>query len=346
MFSARLSLPTLIELCRVLKHYLGAGLSLPDVFRQQEKKGPAAFRPVAGRIAGVLADGGSLESALKDEAKYFPPLFISLTAVGERTGMMPEVFGELERYFLRQQQLRRTFISLVAWPVLQFVMATGVLALLIIVFGFLAPTGVNGKPLDPLGLGLFGVRGAVIFLAVIYGGLFGLYLFYRASARLFGGKAVVDRFLLSVPAIGPCLAALALGRFCLALRLTHESGMSVAKALRLSLRATGNSAYEATTDLVEGTVKAGDEISLALSRTGLFNDEFVRIVGVAEESGTLSEVMKHQGDHYHDEAGRRMKVLTAVAGFGLYALIGILIIIAIFRLYIGVYLDQINQLLP
>ncbi len=35
MFSSRLPLSSLIELCRVLRHYLGAGLTLRDVFRQQ-----------------------------------------------------------------------------------------------------------------------------------------------------------------------------------------------------------------------------------------------------------------------------------------------------------------------
>src|SRR5262245_60094398 len=42
MFTSRLSLSVLIELCRTLRHYLGAGLTLPDVFRQQAKRGPGA----------------------------------------------------------------------------------------------------------------------------------------------------------------------------------------------------------------------------------------------------------------------------------------------------------------
>src|SRR5688500_16515764 len=67
MFSRRLSLSALIELCRVLRHYLGAGLSLPQVFRQQERRGPATVRAAAARIAGRLEGGDALETALKDE---------------------------------------------------------------------------------------------------------------------------------------------------------------------------------------------------------------------------------------------------------------------------------------
>src|SRR5690349_6093165 len=88
MFPRRLPLSALIELCRSLRHYLGAGLSLVDVFRQQARRGPAAVRPLAERIAADLEAGNSLEAALKPDAKRFPPLMLSLSSVGERTGML------------------------------------------------------------------------------------------------------------------------------------------------------------------------------------------------------------------------------------------------------------------
>ncbi len=46
LFSAQLPLPSLIELCRVGKHYLSSGLMLRDVFRNQAAKGPLPVRPV------------------------------------------------------------------------------------------------------------------------------------------------------------------------------------------------------------------------------------------------------------------------------------------------------------
>lgn len=343
MFTSRLSLSVLIELCRVLRHYLGAGLGLPEIFRQQQKRGPITIRSVAGRIARSLEAGGSLESALKREPRYFPPLLISLASVGERTGMLPEVFAELERYFLRQQQLRRSFYSRIAWPVLQFVLSVLVLAGLIFIMGQI-PTAMDGKgkPFDPLGLGLAGGSGAAIFLGVILGGLGTVYGVYWMLSRVVAGRSRFDTFLLRLPALGPCLQALALGRFCLALRLTTETGMSIGKALRLSLRATGNSAYTAAVDLAEDTVAAGDDLTLALGRTGLFPEDLLRIVEVAEESGNLAEVMKHQGDHYYEEASRRMSVLASVAGYGVWMLIGLFIIVAIFRIY-GSYLNMLSS---
>src|SRR3712207_2640441 len=102
LFSSRLSLSSLIELCRALRHYLGAGLTLREVFQQQARKGTAEVRPIAARISADLEKGDDLETALGQERAFFPPLFVSLATVGEQTGMLPEVCRELERYFIVQ----------------------------------------------------------------------------------------------------------------------------------------------------------------------------------------------------------------------------------------------------
>jgi type IV pilus assembly protein PilC len=343
LFSARLPLSSQIELCRVLRHYLGAGLTLRDVFRQQAKRGTARLRPVAARIAGHLERGEGLEDALKREGNVFPPLFLALASVGEQTGMMPEVFGEIEKFLQRSQQLRRDFIARITWPVIQFVLAIFVLTGLIFVMGLIGQSqGPGSKPFDPLGLGLRGESGALIFLGTVCGILLSIFGAYLLLTRLLRQRAATARFLLGVPALGPCLRALALGRFCLALRLTTETGMPIRKALRLSLHGTGNSAFVESAPMVEASVREGNELVVALKPTGLFPEEFLHILAVAEESGQLDDVMRHQADHYHEEASRRLAFLTSLASYGVWFFVGACIIVAIFRIF-GRYLDLLNS---
>jgi type II secretory pathway component PulF len=125
LLSSRLSLSDLIELCRSLRHYLGAGLPLVDAFRQQAKRGRARVRPVAGRIAAALEVGDSLEDALQRENHAFPPLMQALARVGEQSGMLAEVFAELEKYYARQQKLWRHFLAQSTWPLIQSPAARG-----------------------------------------------------------------------------------------------------------------------------------------------------------------------------------------------------------------------------
>jgi type IV pilus assembly protein PilC len=340
--SKRLSLSNLANLCRDLRHYLGAGLSVADAFGHQARKGPAPLRAVAEQVTAELKRGRSLAHALRREADTFPPLLLALVDVGEATGMLAEIFAELEKYYARQQQLRRQFLAQITWPVFQFFIAVFVLAGLILVLGMLADRQAPGTPLyDPLGFGLVGAGGALTFLGIVFGtlaGLFGLYLLLRRALKQ---GPTVDAFFLRIPALGPCLRSLAMARFCLALRLTFETTMSVAEALRLALRATGNEAFAAKSGAVETSVETGADLTSTLAATRLFPEEFIHVLAVGEESGRLTEVLRHQGDHYHDESGRRLKTLTSAAGYGLWVLVAVLIIFTIFRLY-GSYLGALG----
>jgi type IV pilus assembly protein PilC len=346
MFSARLPLTSLIELCRVLRHYLSSGLGLVDVFRQQAQRGSPRVRALCRRVCTSLEEGHDLEKALKPEKAAFPPLFVALAGIGEESGNLPEVFAELEKYFLMQQKLRRQFLSAIAWPVLQLNMAIFVVTGLIWILGLIASMyGAGTKPLDPLGLGLVGDSGALIFFFGAYGSLAALIGLYLLARRTLQGQALIDGLLLRVPVVGPCQRALALTRFCLALRLTTETGMSIASAVRLSLRATSNAAFVARTDAVVARLKGGDDLTMALSEARLFPEEFLHIVAVAEESGRLTEVMQHQTEHYEQEASRRLTVLNMMAMFGVWLAVAILLIVMIFRIFTIAYLGPINDLL-
>src|SRR6266446_1970917 len=99
LFSRQLPLPRIIELCRVLRHNLAAGLTLKTVFQQQSKRGSFQIRPIADRVALRLEQGESLVAALEQERDLFPTLFLSLTRLGEETGHLPEIYTELEKYY-------------------------------------------------------------------------------------------------------------------------------------------------------------------------------------------------------------------------------------------------------
>jgi type IV pilus assembly protein PilC len=332
LFSRRLSLATLIEVCRTMRHSLAAGLRLLDVLRQLSQRGPLSARPVCANLLDHLKQGKTFEEALERERTAFPPLFVSMAIVGEQSGALPEVIAELEKYFVLQQRLKRQFIQQIAWPAFQFIAAIFVIAAMLFVLGLL------GLKMDPLGIGLTGETGALIWLVSVFGILAALTGLYILVTRSLKRKALVDFVLLRLPVIGPCLEALALERFCIALRMTLETGMPITAALRLSLRATGNAAFVARAEPVIDAVRGGEELTLALATSRLFPYEFQNIIAVAEESGRLAEVLRHQADYYDEEASRRMKLLTSAAAVGVWLMVALIIIIMIFRIFFGVIL--------
>lgn len=336
LFSKRLPLGSLIDLCRALRHQLASGLTLRDVFRQQARKGLLAVRPVAERISQKLDEGESLEAALQAEQKTFPPLFLALAGVGEHTGHLPEIFGTLENYYLMEQRFWRQFWSQCALPIFQFFAAIGIIA------GMLLVLGILNSPIDPIGLGT-GVAGAVRFVAAVLTPLIVLIVGYALLSRSLERKAIADLIFMKLPAIGPVVQALSLSRLALALQLTLDSSMPAPRALGLSLRGTGNAVYARKAKVVQDALRQGDTLAEALTEARIFPDDFLHLVAVGEEGGRVPEVMRTRAKQYEEEAEMRLKVLTRIAGFGVWLVVAMLIITAIFRLartYFGIY-DQL-----
>jgi type IV pilus assembly protein PilC len=337
MFSSRIPLSNLVELCRVLRHSLSAGLTLRDVFRQQSERGSGPVRPVAQRIRAALDQGESLEVALQEERRKFPHLFVALASVGEETGQLPEIFGELEKYYALQLKLRRQLISQSMLPVIQLVIAFLVIALLIFILGILGSPA--SKP--PGILGQTGGAGAVLFLVLSFGSIGLLIAAYLVLTRAFQQKPVFDALLLRVPVLGSCAEALVLGRFAVALQLTLETGMPIQRAMRLSLEATGNAAFAAHTPIINGALKGGEDLTAAVSRCKLFPTEFVNMIAVAEESGRVPEMMRHQAEHYYEEASRRLTTLTKLLTFAIWLIYAIFMVVAIFKIA-SIYLNALG----
>jgi type II secretory pathway component PulF len=125
---------------------------------------------------------------------------------------------------------------------------------------------------------------------------------------------------------------LALSRFALALRLTLETGMPIARALRLSLEATGNAAFVAATEPIVAAVRAGKDLTLALGEARRFPEPFLHMVAVAEEGGRVPEMMQHQAAVYQDEAERRLRALFRTVGWAVWLAYAVFMVTLIFRL--------------
>jgi type IV pilus assembly protein PilC len=333
LFSARLPVSSLIELCRALRHNLSAGLTLRDVFRQQARQGTGPVRPLAERMRRVIERGEDLETALMQESKSFPPLFLALASVGERSGNLPEVFAALEKYYIMQQRMWRQFISLSIWPAFQLIAAIFVIAAMLLLIGILNPQAQGAFHFDPLGIGT-GPKAALRFLLVCFGSIGLLIGGYFLATRSLRHRAAVDRVLLRIPVVGRCLEALALSRFTLSLQLTMDTSIPAWEALDRSLKATGNGAFMAVSDVVQQGVRGGDSVSEALKSAHLFPEEFIHILSTAEETGQIPEMMRHQAEYYEEEASRRLILLTRAAGFGIWFVVACLIVWVIFRMFL------------
>lgn len=347
MFSRRLSVPLLVELCRSMRFSLTSGLMLRDTMDLLANKGTRRMRPVAAEMTRDLKAGWGLQDALAKQHAAFPPMFLALASVGEESGNLPEVLHELERYYELQRKLQRDFNSEIAWPVFQFVFAILVMALLICVLGIVQPPqrALDEIKVDPLGLGLLGPAGALTFLGAVCGTLAALYVCYRLTRRLLNRRAFCERAVMAIPVIGTCVRGMALTRFCFALRLMLETSLPLKKALRLALQATDNQAFVTGADAVEQSLRGGNSVVTCLSRVSAFPEHFLSILAIAEECGKLPEAFLHQAELYDEQSRRYMVLLNRVASWLIWLGIAGVITFLVFRVFDQVYIQNLNRYL-
>lgn len=284
-------------------------------------------------VRKAVKNGDDVSSAMRKQGDRFPELMVDLVEVGEKTGAMPEVFGSLSRHYESTMKMQSEFRSQMAWPLINFFASVGIIAFLILILGIIG----DGKT-DMLGWGLLGPAGAAKFLFIIFGTLLMGFVTYKVIRRGAAGRRTLDPLLLQIPVLGSCLRSFAIARFSWVFALTQKAGMSIEPSLESSLKATGNGAFLMQKPQIWARISEGEEFTAAIAQTGLFPADYVEMVDVAEQSGTVPEALDRLSPQFEDEARRKLNLLASSIAWLTWVFVAGLIIFVIFSImmkYIG-----------
>jgi type IV pilus assembly protein PilC len=334
-FSPRIRKKELAQLCRRLGTSLAAGLDLRKIWEREAKSsGRAAVLRRARVIRDAVAGGESMADGIDQCGDFFPSLFRQLARVGDETGSGAEVFRQLADHYDEELKRRRIFLAACTWPAIQLMATICIIGALIWVLGMIG----DGKT-DVVGFGLTGTSGLMTYLAVVCGLGMIVLLVVRAFQRGVMWIRPVQRLVLTLPTIGAALQTLALSRLAWVMHLTMNTGMDVRRAMRLSLEGTNQARYIDDIPLIDRWIEQGGSIYEAFVEAGGYPAEFLDALQVGEESGRLVAAMENLSKQYQDRARTALAVLMTVAGFLVWAIVAVIIIYFIFRLfffYLGV----------
>jgi type IV pilus assembly protein PilC len=342
IFQRTLAAQPLAELCRRMAIAAETGIPIRTIWAREAERGPAWARPALEEVAAAIARGETVSDALAAAPQIFPPLVYEIIDVGEQTGRLAEVFKRLAHHFDELVRLRRKFRKQIAWPVIQFGIALGVIGVVIFISGILR--GITGdEDYDMLGFGLVGIPGLIIYLMAVGTAVVGGLVFWNAVRKGLLWTKPLQYFVWRVPMIGPPLRTLALSRMAWTLEATLEAGVETRKALKLALKSTHFAPLADNAEEVLADITRGDEINEALARTGAFPQDFLDAVTVGEQSGRLPESMGMLSRNYQEQAEAAIAVLGTIGGWVIYGMVALFIISIIMRIA-GAYVGVINGL--
>jgi type II secretory pathway component PulF len=333
----------LIQLCQRVGTALRAGIDARRVWEMEAGRGSGMQRACAEKIKLRVAAGDTVAEAMRDCGGYFPPLVVQMVEVGESTGKLDEVLLRLAEHYEHQAQMQRTFLFGIAWPAFQLLGAILVIGILIAALGVVADMR-GGEPVDVLGLGLTGVGGMVTFwlLCATFLGSVGLGIWALVRGR-FGPAPLL--FAMKLPVVGKALESLALARLTWSFAMGLDSGMPARRTVELALKASQNALYTGHSPQIQQAVSAGKQFHEAFRQAGVFPEEFIYSLEAAELAGVTTESLLRLTREYEDKARTAIRIVTAASTFLCMGLVGVILIFAIFRLAMVLYIGPINEAL-
>lgn len=330
----------LISFCRRMATSLEAGIDVRKCWLREAERARGTDRRVMGSIAAQLSAGRNMADAMSASENYFPQLVRDLVHIGEVSGNTDKIFAGLADHYGRLQELKRTYLRGITWPMIQLGLALLVVGLFILITGLIQAKQEDAP--DMLGLGLVGVSGFIKYVAFLVIVGFGLAFLIGGWRRGKLGAPLLMKVLMRVPYLGECLQYFALARMSWTLALVSQTSMDVREAIGLSVAGTNNAYYTPHEQRIRDVISQGRPIHEALRETGVFPPDFVNAIEAGETAGKLNATLEYLSREYQARGAMMSDTLTKLASFATWAVVAMIVIFFIFRVF-SVYLDAINS---
>jgi len=340
-FPRRITPRTLAYTTRQLADLLGGGLQLLSALTLLAKQTEQpALRRVIESLADAVRDGRSLSDALALHPRVFPPLYRSLVKAGETGGRLEQALSRLADLGEHEAELRSRVRSASAYPLFVLCMAVVMTGfLLAYVIPKLSLVLIESGQLLPLPTRiLLCISGIVVQWWWVL--LLGLMLLAWVARRWYAsaaGRALIDRWLIAMPAIGALVRKLEISRLTRNLGTLVSQGVPILQALDVAADNLSNATLRQAVHAIHDAVQEGSSLAAALSATGQFPAFVSNMVAVGEESGTVDVALIKVGTSYEREMDRIMQTLTTILEPVLLVVVGGIVMFIVLAMLLPVF---------
>ena len=336
----------LAQFCRQFSSYLHSGVDISkSLVSLQGQFARTALGPVIGRLSQSVKRGDTMTEAMKREPRVFDALFLGMIQVAEARGGIPETLRNLSKHYESRQRLIRQARSAMIYPIAVILVASAVVALITIVIlpmfaSMLKDIAGHGGELPLPSRVLMGfsdfVRsvGWFVIPTVMIGTPIVLLQMYKTKP----GKDVMDRIAMRIPVFGGLLKKLDVTRFARTLGALLDAGVDVGSSLTLTSDVLRLTPYKKAVAEIRDDVIHGEEMSVALDKTGQFTPDVIAILNSGEETGKLPESLESLANEYEEQVEYTVKNLGQLVQPLLMIFMGgivLFIILAVFLPYIS-----------
>ncbi len=315
------------EVVRDLSTLLAVGVPIHEAVGMLANQHRGVMRQVLLEVSEKLASGTGLAESLRQSAGpegevtggVFDEVTLNMMAVGEDTGRLDEVLGQVADFQQRGAQLKGRVLGALLYPLVVSVVGLGVCLFLMtaVVPDLLKALTDSGRPL-PLATRI--VKGASDFLllhgpTILLAGVV-LLVGFVVTLRTDRVRLFWDRLMLHLPGVGGMIRKQAVVRICFVIATAMRSGLTFEQALKLARSAVKNRVLCNALDDCGRAIEQGQGIGAGLAATHAFPPAVNQVFELGQQSGNLEEVLDRLAtayDHHLTTSAHRLTTLLEPA---------------------------------
>jgi len=318
---------------------LDAGLVVVEAVEALRDKAPAGTnRDVLAKLAASMYQGHVFSRALEQQSEVFPPLLVATVMSSEQSGQLSLALRRYRQYEHHIETIRKRVRSALTYPVI--VIGIGSVILLFMMF-FVIPrfasvfeSVVNlptsgrvmvwwSDQVNAHGAGIgVGIAGFLVVAVLL--------------VRTKQFRAAAGSLLWRIPQLQEQRTLFVLTRFYRTLGMLLMGGMSAIVSIKLA-GGVLPSDYQRSVDRSIGSIKEGQSMSMVFAQNELTTPVAERLLRVGEQSGELAAMCERIAQFHDDALERAIEMFSKVFGPILMLVVGGLIGVVVFLLYMPIF---------
>jgi len=300
-----------------------------------QKKDVELFTAVQKQVIA----GKSLSETMQAESKFSPYEYYSVK-IGEETGKLGEVLGELAKYYKAKISQQRKIIGAITYPLL--VLFTSFAAVFFMI-KFVVP--MFADVFKRFGGKLPYITSVIVsfsdwFDRYIYLMLFmlaALVVLYFVNRNKFWFKKGAALLLLRIPVVGEITRKVYLARFANTMRLLTETNTPLLQALELVRQMITFYPVENSLRLAEKDILLGSSLSSALAKYTFYPAKFIQMIKIAEEVNRLEYFFEQLAEQYTEEVEYKTNAISGLLEPLIIIFLGLVVGVILIAMYLPMF---------
>ena len=312
----RVSDAELLAFTQELSTLIRAGLPLDrslsvvtEITENEQLKG------IVEEVLRNVRSGKAFSEALAKHPRTFNRLFINMIKAGEAGGILDVVLDRLVDFLERSQELRRTVVNAMIYP-LVLIVVMGIVVSVLLIFVVPRFVGIFEMMHQELPLPTQILLGFSVtvkrFWWLILGVGIGAYVWFQRFTSSEKGKLAWDGFLLKLPLINSLILKIEVARLSRTLGTLITSGVPLLQSLGIVREIIGNLIIANTINTIQKAVKEGKGVSLPMRSLSVFPSLAMHMIRVGEETGRMEEMLIRVADTYDQDVSITVKRLLGM----------------------------------